>query len=338
MRSHLRREGKVDREGPTYGGRNVLVTGAGGSIGTELCRLIMSDNARRLTMVSLTEAGLYTVDRRLRQEFSRYRDTELVPVLGDYGDADLMDEHLVNVDLVIHAGAHKHVPICESNPLAAIANNVFATNRLMFEAGNAGVRQFVVISSDKAVNPTSVMGATKRVVELLARGMGRNWPDTRFVTVRFGNVADSAGSVMPLWREQIAAGGPVTLTDERCERFFMSITDAVGLITDVIRLEPDSGTFVLDMGEPHRLADIARQMIAKAGREIEIKITGLRPGEKVTEVLHHGGELVPTSVPKVFVVEDPGRSLDLKLFDRLQTQCVHRQKELALQSLWELVR
>lgn len=338
MRSHLRREGKVDREVATYTGRNVLVTGAGGSIGTQLCRQVMSDNARRLTLVSLTEAGLYTVERRLRQEFGKYRDTELVPVLGDYGDADLMDEHLVNVDLVIHAGAHKHVPICESNPLAAIANNVFATNRLMFEAGNAGVRQFVVISSDKAVNPTSIMGATKRVVELMAQSMSKTWSDTRFVTVRFGNVADSAGSVMPLWREQIAAGGPITLTDERCERYFMSIPDAVGLITDVIAMDPTHGTFVLDMGKPHRLIDIAAKMIAEAGRQIEIKITGLRPGEKVTEVLHHGGALTPTSVPGVSLVEDPCAPLDLRLLDRLQTRCVHRQRDLAVQALWELVR
>lgn len=339
MRSHLRREGKVDRERRVFENKVVMVTGAGGSIGSQLCRTVMSQNARRLVLVSLTEAGLYSIDKQLRHEFGKYRDTEIIPVLGSYGDADLMAETLaLGVDTVIHAGAHKHVPLCESNPIAAIQNNVIATRTLMFEAAeNPNVERFVVISSDKAVKPTSIMGATKRVVEMMARDMAKQFR-TAFVTVRFGNVLNSAGSVFPLWREQIAAGGPITMTDIRCERYFMSIPEAIDLISDVLTLGVKSGTYVFDMGKPKRLIDLARSMIVQAGREIDISFTGLRPGEKLIEELHHGGHLVPTVIDKVSQISEltPGL-IGSDQLSVLYQACVERRKDTAVKVLWEIV-
>src|SRR5690606_11138289 len=197
-----------------FEGKSVLITGAGGSIGSELCRLVMSNNARRLVLVSLTEAGLYNITKKLEHEYRKYRDTELVPLRGDAGDSLFMREALAGVDNVAHAAAHKHVPICECNPIEAIANNVFATRTVMDEAERAGVEQFCLVSSDKAVKPSSIMGETKRLAEMLVAH--RRSCSTSFFTVRFGNVMDSAGSVLPLWREQIERGGALTLTADRC--------------------------------------------------------------------------------------------------------------------------
>lgn len=328
----MRREGKVER---AFEGQSVLVTGAGGSIGSQLCEHMMSNNARKLILVSLTESALYRVEKRLSKMY-KYRDTVVVPVLGSYGDADLMCEHLKGVDVVVHAGAHKHVPLCEKNPIAAITNNVIATQTLMHEAACADVKQFCVISTDKAVKPASIMGATKRAVELSAMSFGQRWPDTRFFVVRFGNVIDSDGSVIPLWRDQVEAGGPVTLTDERCERFFMTIADAVDMIARVVKMGPDGGIFVLDMGKPRKLIDIANEMIRKSCREIDVQIIGLRPGEKVTEELHYGGELVPTSIPKVFIVEDPG-VFNADTMYKIESACAGRDRDAAVKHLWELV-
>lgn len=320
---------------PTFAGRSVLVTGAGGSIGSELCRLIMSDNAKRLILVSLTEAGLYNIQRRLEKEFRKYRDTEIVGVLGNAGHRGLMAEHLKGVDTVIHAGAHKHVPICEANPLAAITNNVLATSELMVAARAAGVEHFCLVSSDKAVKPASIMGATKRLAELLVAAQAG---PTKFFTVRFGNVMDSAGSVLPLWREQLAAGDPITLTDERCERYFMSIPEAVALISQTIALSPSEGTFVFDMGKPVKLKVLAEQLIARAGSRAGIRIIGLRPGEKLTEELHFGGELEPTGVERVNRVREPARApLDFGKFEYLKAAVIHRQHARAVELLWELV-
>lgn len=292
-----------------FAGRHVLVTGAGGSIGSELCRQIVSDNAASLKLLSLTEAGLYNIDRTLRRDFRKYRETKIVPILGSVRDRRLLAEVLPGVDLVIHAAAHKHVPICEANPLAAIENNVGGTWNLAAAAAAAGVAEFCLISTDKAVKPISVMGMTKRLAELILRDVPVTLPltarATRFFTVRFGNVLDSAGSVLPLWREQIAAGGPVTITDYRCERYFMTVGDAVHLIGTVVGLHPTGGTFVLDMGPPRRLIDMAKELCRRAAYAPEILTIGLRPGEKLTEELHYGGELVSTSAPGVFIVEEP---------------------------------
>lgn len=319
-----------------FEGRTVLVTGAGGSIGSELCRVVMSHNAKKLVLVSLTEAGLYNVTRALHREYAKYRDTELLPLLGDVGNAGFIYEALAGVDVVVHAAAHKHVPICENNPVEAIENNVFGTRTVIEQAERQRVRQFCLVSSDKAVNPESVMGMTKRLAELLVAS--RRSSTTRFFTVRFGNVMDSAGSVLPLWREQINAGGPLTLTDDRCTRYFMTIEQAVALVVEAIGLNPQSGTFVFDMGEPVNLLNLARQMISKyAGADIEIQRIGLRPGEKLAEELHYGGDLQTTGVDRLFrVCDEPARPLDSKKFSYLLACCQERRHQRARELLREL--
>lgn len=317
-----------------FNNKSVLVTGAGGSIGSELCRRIAASKATRLTLVSLTESGLYRIDRQLRQMRT---GTELRPVLGSVTDRELMREATRDVDIVIHAAAHKHIPLCEANPLEAITNNVGGTLSLMHAASESQVAQFVLISTDKAVRPVSVMGATKRAAELLLRESYPAGTRTRFFAVRFGNVMNSDGSVLPLWREQIAAGGPVTLTDDRCERYFMSIADACKLVLDVVSLRPKSGTFVLDMGEPRKLVDMARELIGD--RPIEIVTTGLRPGEKLTEELHFGGELKATPAPGVLCVDEAPHPLGkaCHLRDLIDAAKV-RNRELALRYLMEVTR
>lgn len=284
-------------------GDSAAVTGAGGSIGFQVCRQLLSGGVDHLKMISLTEAGLYDAHRRLKAEFPH---ALFVPILGSYGNRNLMTHHLKGVDLVIHAGAHKHVPMCENNPLEAIANNVLGTDVLLQIASEQALAM-CVISSDKAVNPTSVMGATKRVVEKLAmRYAGRT---ACINAVRFGNVMDSAGSVIPLWREQIANGGPITLTDERCERYFMTIPDAVELVMYTILHGGSRQIYMLNMGERVKLIDVARRMIAESGKDIEIVTTGLRPGEKLIEELSYDGTFVPLT-DKISMVQDHGTPLD----------------------------
>lgn len=320
-----------------FEGRTVLVTGAGGSIGSQICRLAFSQNAKRLVLVSLTEAGLYTITKRLEQEYRKYRDTELVPLLGDCSDPLLMQEALQGIDIVVHAAAHKHVPICENNPIEAIANNVFGTRTMIEEADRAGVKQFCLVSSDKAVKPASIMGATKRLAELLIAH--KRSSTTRYFTVRFGNVMDSAGSVLPLWREQIDAGGPITLTDGRCTRYFMTISQAVDLIAQTIGLQPERGTFVLDMGEPVSLLSLAMRTIEEyaRGRPIQINTVGLRPGEKLTEEIHYGGALQPTGVDLLYRVDEPLPPLDKGRLGYLLACVSERRATRARELLMELV-
>jgi FlaA1/EpsC-like NDP-sugar epimerase len=312
--------------------RNVLVTGAGGSIGSVLCERLISEGVERLTLVSLTESGLYNIERKLRALRS---DTELVSVLGNVCDRDLMEEVCHGVDTVIHAAAHKHVPICEKNPLAAIENNVRGTLTLAGVAGKSGVETFILVSSDKAVRPSSVMGATKRAAEMVIAACSQKY-DTRFCTVRFGNVLDSAGSVLPLWREQIAKGGPITLTDERCTRYFMSIHEACDLILSVVRMKSKSGTYVFDMGEPQRMADIAERLILSSGMGCGIEYIGLRPGEKLTEELHFGGDLIPTATPKVSRVQEHSEQWRYVLLSDLLNLSKVRDKHGALEALQEM--
>lgn len=280
--------------------QSVLVTGAGGSIGSALCERLIQEGVKRLTLVSLTESGLYNVERKLR---ALGTETELVSILGSVCDRSLMLEVCEGVDVVIHAAAHKHLPICESNPIAAIENNVRGTLCITTAVQMAGVNQFVLISTDKAVRPVSVMGATKRVAELIVSAWAAKSEHTQFMTVRFGNVMDSAGSVIPLWREQIANGGPITLTDERCERYFMSIAQACELILGVVKIGK-KGTFVFDMGKPQKLIDLAQRMIQNSGTQCAIKCIGLRPGEKLTEELDFGGERRKTDHEKIFMIDE----------------------------------
>jgi FlaA1/EpsC-like NDP-sugar epimerase len=265
-------------------GRSALVTGAGGSIGSELCRQLARHGARRLVMVDLNENELYLGARRLaerhpeldvRVEVADVRDPQRLRQLGaQYRPQD-----------VFHAAAHKHVPLMEVSPEEAVKNNVFGTLHTALMAHASGAERFVLISTDKAVKPSSVMGATKRVAELVVRDLGRTSP-THMAAVRFGNVLGSAGSVVPLFKEQIARGGPVTVTHPECTRYFMTIPEAVGL-TLLAGLGRYGDLCVLDMGEPVRIADLAQVMIALAGRtgDIQVVFTGLRPGEKLSEEL-----------------------------------------------------
>jgi FlaA1/EpsC-like NDP-sugar epimerase len=277
------------------GGRTILVSGAGGSIGGELTRLIQRWQPKKLILLEANEHALYQIDRQLAQQDG----APVRPVLGSIGDEALLRRLFAEeaVDVVFHAAAHKHVPLVEANALEGVRNNVFGTQALVAAAVAAGVSHFVLISSDKAVRPKSVMGATKRWAELIVRHYGStaDGRERRFCSVRFGNVLGSNGSVVPLFREQIAAGGPVTLTDTRMTRYFMSLHEAAELIVEAGALSRGGDIFLLEMGEPVKIAELAENMIRLAGLslrspenptgDIAIAETGARPGEKLTEEL-----------------------------------------------------
>ncbi|MDC9822863.1 nucleoside-diphosphate sugar epimerase/dehydratase [Devosia sp. ZB163] len=297
-----------DLMGAILPGRVILVTGAGGSIGSELTRQIVRGAARKLVLFEANEFALYEIERRLKPLAG---DVELVPVLGSVVDAALVRRTLAThgVDVIFHAAAHKHVPLVEANALEGIRNNVIGAKVLVDAAVAAGVQRFVLISSDKAVRPTNVMGATKRWAELIVRHYGKG-PGMRYCSVRFGNVLGSNGSVVPLFREQIASGGPVTLTDARMTRYFMSIHEAAELIVQAGALAEGGDIFLLEMGEPVAIRDLAENMVRLAGLsvkgpanptgDIAIVETGARPGEKLFEELFYDpANAVPTSQPKI---------------------------------------
>jgi FlaA1/EpsC-like NDP-sugar epimerase len=284
------------------GGRSVLVTGAGGSIGSELCRQCARHGASKIALVEIDELALTTTQMRLRRDFP---GIELAQVLGDCGDPAVMRHalDLVKPDAVFHAAAYKQVPLLEAQLREAVRNNVLATETVARESAAAGVGTFVLISTDKAVDPVNVLGATKRLAEMLCQSLA-DPRSTRFVTVRFGNVLDSAGSVVPLFREQIRSGGPVTVTDAEVTRFFMTIPEACQLILQASAIGSQQAIYTLDMGEPVSIRLLAEQMIRLAGkqpgRDIAIVYTGLRPGEKLHETLFHADERYrPTSHPKI---------------------------------------
>lgn len=315
-----------------FKGKSVAVTGAGGSIGSELCRQLVTRGVRKLTLICLTEGALYNLLKSLPKG-----QAEIVPVLGSVTDDRLMQEACDEADVVIHAAAHKHVPICEAHPLAAIDNNVRGTYIAAQAAESVGVKVFVLISSDKAVFPASVMGATKRCAELIVRDLFVN-ARTKFVACRFGNVLDSAGSVLPLWREQIAAGGPLTLTHPDCERYFMSIPNAVELVLATAAFEPGA-PYIFDMGEPHNMQQMAAELLRKSEKDIAIKFTGLRPGEKLRESLTYGGPLTPTRHLKISrVAQDLTKPLTAKNLLDLFSAVRERDKQEALRRLWAIVK
>jgi len=289
-------------------GSVVMVTGAGGSIGAELARQVARLGPRRLLLVERAEFALFDVDRELRR---RWPDSQPVAVVADVGDEVRMrrvfEEH--RPQIVLHAAAHKHVPLMESNASEAIRNNVLATARLGTIAGEYGVDVFVMISTDKAVRPTSVMGASKRVAELVVQDLDRRY-GTRFVAVRFGNVLGSAGSVIPIFREQIRSGGPVTITHPDMVRFFMTIPEASQLVLQAAAMGTGGEIFVLDMGEPVRIVDLALEMIRLSGlkpnEDIAVVFTGVRPGEKLYEEVATDEENVaPTGKPKILIGKMP---------------------------------
>ena len=275
--------------------RTVMVTGAGGSIGSELCRQILSYNPSTLVLVERSEPQLFVIEQELR---GKYGSAKVVPVVGDITQRNRMREvfRRFRPAVVFHAAAHKHVPMMEMQPAEAIRNNIFGTALLADLAIEHGVGRFIHISTDKAVNPTNVMGATKRLAEMYIQALSARQSRTKFMAVRFGNVLGSSGSVVPTFKRQIDEGGPVTVTHPEVTRFFMTIPEAVSLVLQSSVFGKGGDIFVLDMGKPVRILDLALQMIALSGlkpdEDIEIKFTGLRPGEKLFEELSHGGESV----------------------------------------------
>ncbi|GAB1361274.1 nucleoside-diphosphate sugar epimerase/dehydratase [Rhodobacter sp.] len=321
-RSHL---DDVLATGPSgYQGKTVLISGAGGSVGSELCRQMIVHQPAKLVLYEVSELALYTIERDLRELLDAAGDgakVEIVPVLGSVTDARLtravLGQH--GVDTVFHAAAYKHVPLVEQNPVAGIANNVFGTRVLADACLELGVQRFILISTDKAVRPSNVMGASKRLAELVVQDRAKLNKTTHFSIVRFGNVLGSSGSVIPLFREQIARGGPVTLTHDDVTRYFMTIAEASKLVLMAGSFVDDSAgqtggpkladVFVLDMGKPVRIRQLAEQMIHGAGctvrdadnpdGDIEIRVIGLRPGEKLHEELLIGQGLLTTPHPKI---------------------------------------
>lgn len=288
------------------GGRSVLVTGAGGSIGSELCRQCARHGARTVGLLEIDELALMTIEAELRRDFPQ---VECVAVLGDCGDPAVMRHALERAQpqAVFHAAAYKQVPLLEAQLREAVRNNVLATAAVAQASREAGVESCVLISTDKAVDPANVLGATKRMAEMVCQRLAVE-QSTRFVTVRFGNVLDSAGSVVPLFREQIRKGGPVTVTHAEVTRFFMTISEACQLILQASAIGAQQAVYTLDMGEPVPIRLLAEQMIHLAGkqpgRDIAIVYTGLRPGEKLHEALFHADERYrPTSHPKILQAE-----------------------------------
>ncbi|MDX2133075.1 MAG: polysaccharide biosynthesis protein [Planctomycetota bacterium] len=325
-------------------GKRVLVTGAGGSIGSEICRIAATFRPAELVLMERSENALFEIDRQLARRFPSIVRRAL---LHDVVDADQTLRHLVQTKphVIFHAAAHKHVPLMEDHPAHALTNNLFGTKSVADAALATGCERFVMISSDKAVNPTSVMGATKRLAEMYVQGMNRTARDrsagrTSFTMVRFGNVLGSACSVLPIWGAQLAEGGPITVTDPKMTRYFMTITEAATLVIQAAAIDAHDETtsapptiFVLDMGEPIRILDLARRFVMLhgfdarlpgadadapaglrlSGRAIDVVFTGARPGEKVHEELAYDAEsLVPTPFPGILALAASGReSFDL---------------------------
>jgi FlaA1/EpsC-like NDP-sugar epimerase len=309
-------------------GKSVLVTGAGGSIGSELCRQIVKSDPSKLVLFELSEFNLYQIENELKQY---YFDIPMVPVLSSIQDTEVlrsvMHEH--KIQTIYHAAAYKHVPMVESNPLAGIRNNVFGTSNVALVAAEYDVEKFVLISTDKAVRPTNIMGATKRFAELYIQGIAELGASTEFSIVRFGNVLGSSGSVVPLFTKQIRAGGPITVTHPDITRFFMTIPEAAQLVIQAGAMGSKGEVFVLDMGDSVRILDLAHKMAHLMGHslmtpetphgDIELKFSGLRPGEKLYEELLIDDADTTTEHPRIMGADEAKLPFEdvILLFDEL---------------------
>lgn len=285
-------------------GKSVMLTGAGGSIGSELARQIARFNPSSLLLVERAEFALFSIEQEMRELFP---DLPLLPLVADIGDEGRMRSifHTYHPQVILHAAAHKHVPMMEFNPTEAVKNNVIATHLVGKLAGEFGVEVFVLVSTDKAVRPKSVMGATKRTAELVVQDLNTDY-DTRYVAVRFGNVIGSAGSVIPIFRDQIRKGGPVKVTHKDMKRYFMTIPEAAQLVLQAGAMGEGGEIFILNMGEPVNILELAKEIITLSGlkpfEDIEIVFTGLRAGEKLFEELDTSGErVVETKHPKILI-------------------------------------
>lgn len=305
-------------------GKTVLVTGAGGSIGSEICRQILKFKPERLLLLGHGENSIYLIERELSE---LNLDVEIIPVIADVQDLERLRDVFIthSPHLVFHAAAHKHVPLMEANPHEAVKNNIYGTKNVAEMADEHGAARFVMISTDKAVNPTNVMGSTKRVAEMIVQNLAKK-SRTKYAVVRFGNVLGSRGSVIPLFKEQIEKGGPVTVTHPDMTRYFMTIPEASRLVIQAGTLADGGEVFVLDMGEPVKIVDLARNMIKLSGfseDQISIAFSGIRPGEKMFEELLKEGEVHPEAVyPKIFtgiVTEETNMTEKLERMNELKT-------------------
>lgn len=298
-----------------YKNSNILISGGGGSIGSELCRKIMRIRPKRLVILEMSELALYTIDKELRSIAVEY-GIDVIPVLGSVCDEILLSEIFKenNISVVIHAAAYKHVPLIEANTIEGIKNNIFGTKIIAQTAQRYNVKHFTLVSTDKAVRPTSVMGATKRISELILQDLHEKGGGCIFSMVRFGNVLGSSGSVIPLFKQQIEQGGPITITHHDVTRYFMTIPEAAQLVLLASSFAKGGEVFVLDMGEPVKIIDLAKKMIHLSGftirdennknGDIEIEIGKLRPGEKLYEELLVGDNMLKTPHPKILCAEE----------------------------------
>lgn len=311
----------------------ILVTGGGGSIGSELCRQIAGHHPKQLIIVDIYENNAYEIQQELTQKYS---ELNLVVLIASVRNTTRIEKifETYSPDIVYHAAAHKHVPLMETSPTEAIKNNVFGTYKTAQAAAKYGVKKFVLISTDKAVNPTNIMGASKRICEMIIQMMNHT-TNTNFVAVRFGNVLGSNGSVIPLFKKQIAAGGPVTVTDPNIIRYFMTIPEAVSLVLQAGAYAKGGEIFVLNMGEPVKILDLATNLIKlsgyKPGEDIEIKFTGLRPGEKMYEELLMNEEGLRETANKMIFIGKPiefNEEEFCKQLDALEREAVEESSDI----------
>lgn len=322
----------------SIGGKTLLVTGGGGSIGSELCRQIAAAHPKKLIIFDMYENNAYEIQQELLRKYGKSLDLEVL--IGSVRNTNrirwIMQKY--RPDVVFHAAAHKHVPLMEDSPNEAIKNNVMGTYKTAIAASRAGVKKFVLISTDKAVNPTNIMGASKRLCEMVVQMMNRQSENTDFVAVRFGNVLGSNGSVIPLFKKQIAEGGPVTVTDKNIIRYFMTIPEAVSLVLQAAHYAKGGEIFILDMGEPVRIDEMARNLIRLSGFtpdvDIKVEYTGLRPGEKLFEELlmaEEGMQETPNKlihIGKPIEMDDAAFKKKLRQLDEAAYQETDRMRKL----------
>ena len=324
-----RKEIKLDNDQikKNFNDKNILITGAGGSIGSELCKQLCKFNPHSILLFDIAETPLYHIDNFLKKNFPHIK---VIPIVGDIKDKEHITEIIkkFKAHIIFHAAAYKHVPMMEWQPWKAVENNVLGTKILLDVSAELEIENFILVSTDKAVNPTSVMGATKRIAEMMLQNKNSESQKTKFMAVRFGNVLGSAGSVIPLFEKQIQEGGPVTVTHPDIERYFMTIPEACLLILQTSSMDLRGGVFILDMGKPIKIMDVAKEMIkfyfSPYKEEIKIKIVGLREGEKLYEELYINEENIEKTPHDKIMVEKPEtfRDLETKVYDLIESSKV----------------